>query len=569
MKRGKNKQMISKMIALLLVGCLSATALTGCGGSGKGGKDVAVKTVEDAYVNGEFNAKAITEGETLTIVVPANTLVKDWDTNAMTLKIEEEFGVDLKFQVLPSADYASKLNVMVMGGDELPDIIFNPQGWEEWAEEGAIVNLDEYYADENCSANIRAAEQRGGQDILKYLKNASGSYYILPQINQEHYASVKQKLWVYKPWLDELGLAVPQTLDEFYNACKKVLEKDMNGNGKMDEVALTGKSGLGGWFDCLMSSFVYAHDSGWRVLEDGEISFAFTTDEWKEGMKYIKKMFDNGLIPKSTLTQSDSAYNAIYLASDVKLFCFEGWNYTGTDLSIRQDYVGITSLKGPNGVEYSCYEPQTPSAGAVITKDCKNPLAAFLICDYMCNQTMSLTQRYGEQGVDWDYWDVAQKNYSDISQFTATFEGYDIVFYPYDMINYWHNAEAQNESYRGTGPFIRDLDTVSGAGVWVGAEDETQKMYAELEVYTAKVAMEGLENRPDEVIDSAQLTVDEAAEYSDVASSMFSYVEEIMSEFLVGRKDIDEYWDTYLQELENIGMSDYLDVLQTAYDRSH
>ena len=36
--------------------------------AGKGGKNVAVKTVEDAYVNGEFNAKAITEGETLSIV---------------------------------------------------------------------------------------------------------------------------------------------------------------------------------------------------------------------------------------------------------------------------------------------------------------------------------------------------------------------------------------------------------------------------------------------------------------------------------------------------------------------
>ena len=39
--------------------------------------------------------------------------------------------------------------------------------------------------------------------------------------------------------------------------------------------------------------------------------------------------------------------------------------------------------------------------------------------------------------------------------------------------------------------------------------------------------------------------------------------------FLIGQEDIDKEWKNYLKELENIGMNDYLDILQKAYDRVH
>ena len=41
------------------------------------------------------------------------------------------------------------------------------------------------------------------------------------------------------------------------------------------------------------------------------------------------------------------------------------------------------------------------------------------------------------------------------------------------------------------------------------------------------------------------------------------------SAFLSGEKDIDKEWNSYIKELENIGYEDYLEVLQTAYDRVH
>lgn len=563
----KNKKMMKRFLTLTLVAGMFATVLTGCGSKSKESQ-VSSEELKAAYASGEFDARAVTEGVTLTIAIPSNSRVSDYETNDTTLMIEEALGVDLKFMVLPSADYASKLNVMVMSGDDLPDIIFDPSGYANWIEEGAIVELSEFYADENCSANIRAGSERAELDLIKYMTRAEGTIYTLPKMNQEIYAPVKQKLWIYQPWLDKLGLDVPETTEEYYNACKLVVENDMNSNGKKDEIGLTGTN-LDEWFDCMMSAFVYAHEESWRVVEDGKVSFAFTTDEWKDGLKYIRKFFEEDLIPEETLTQASSQYDSLYYSSTPVLFSFADWNYTGTDTNRRSEYSVLPALKGPDGVQYSCNIPVLPEAGAVITTDCENPLAAFLVCDYMCSMDLSLTQRFGKQGLDWDYWDVAQTKFGNPGEFVPTFEGYDIAFYPYDLMGYWNGTAAQNSSYRQTGPMILDKTLTAGAGVWVGASDDTTRTLAEIELTTAAAAEACYEYQPEEVYDYAPLTIEETDDVADIKTALIDYVTEMTGSFLIGEKDIDKEWDSYLAELENIGIDEYLKVLQKAYDRTH
>lgn len=552
-----------KIFAGVLCMSMLLPILTGCGSkSSNGASDEA-----DGYSTGSFVAKEVTEGVSLTIAVPSNAKVADYETNAMTKKVEEALGVNLEFVILPSADYAAKLNVMVMGGDDLPDIIFNPSGWESWIEEDVLVDLSRYYENKDYAANIYAGSERTGLDLVAYMTRPDGAKYGVPAVMQELYAPVQQKLWVYQPWLDVLGADVPTTLDEYYDLCKQVVSLDMNGNGKKDEIGLTG-TGLEEWFDCIMSSFVYAHESNWRVVENGQTSFAFTSDAWKDGVKYISKFFAEGLIPEETLTQSDDQYKSLYYASTPVVFSFCDWNYTGTDVQRRGEYVAVPALKGPAGVQYSCNIATVPYAGAVITTDCETPLAAFLVCDYFCSLDMSMTQRFGAQGEDWDYWDTAKEKY-DASQFVPTFEGYELSFYPYDLIGFWNDTNAQNKSYMKVGPMILDAKTLSGAAVWSGSEDANTQKLAQLELATAEAAMSCYPYQPKEVYDFAPLTVEETDAVADVKTAVIGYVEEMTAAFLVGQKNIDQEWDNYLKELNDIGLQEYLAVLQEAYDRVH
>lgn len=58
----------------------------------------------------------------LTIAVPDDVNVEDYETNAQTLMLEELGNYDIQFMVLSSTDYITKLNMMVQSGDKLPDI---------------------------------------------------------------------------------------------------------------------------------------------------------------------------------------------------------------------------------------------------------------------------------------------------------------------------------------------------------------------------------------------------------------------------------------------------------------
>ena len=67
------------------------------------------------------------------------------------------------------------------------------------------------------------------------------------------------KMWLYKPWMDQLGLEWPDTTEDFYNVLKAFKTQDPNGNGKADEVPLIGATTS--WrtdpFGFLMNSFIY------------------------------------------------------------------------------------------------------------------------------------------------------------------------------------------------------------------------------------------------------------------------------------------------------------------------
>lgn len=63
------------------------------------------------------------------------------------------------------------------------------------------------------------------------------------------------------------------------------------------------------------------------------------------------------------------------------------------------------------------------------------------------------------------------------------------------------------------------------------------------------------------VFDQAQATV--IGNYEPIITS---YVTEMTVKFINGDADIEKEWNSYIQELKNKGLEDYLKVYQLAYD---
>ena len=64
-------------------------------------------------------------------------------------------------------------------------------------------------------------------------------------------------------------------------------------------------------------------------------------------------------------------------------------------------------------------------------------------------------------------------------------------------------------------------------------------------------------------------TLEEMEIISEIKPALDSYVKETTANFIAGNLDIDAEWDNYLAELENIGLSQYLEVISGVYARMY
>ena len=63
------------------------------------------------------------------------------------------------------------------------------------------------------------------------------------------------EMYVYRPWLDKLGLDIPETTEEFYQMLKAFKEQDPNGNGVADEIPFSATPGGARGFHSLSGAF--------------------------------------------------------------------------------------------------------------------------------------------------------------------------------------------------------------------------------------------------------------------------------------------------------------------------
>ena len=151
---------------------------------------------------------------------------------------EKMTGIRLKCVVPKSAsDGMASFNLMMASG-EIADIVnapTNSPGWKRenfftYGMEGAFLALNGLI--DKQAPHIKAFLQ-DNPDVTKYVTAPDGNIYHIAYIRD---GAAAHGWFIRQDWLDKLGLKVPKTTPELYQALKAFKEKDANGNGKMDEV---------------------------------------------------------------------------------------------------------------------------------------------------------------------------------------------------------------------------------------------------------------------------------------------------------------------------------------------
>lgn len=563
----------SKKRSIAALALATALLLTACGGGNNNAVDEGALSENDALIAEAVKKQQlpfVPEGKeiSLELGVGASANVTDYETNKFSLWLEEKTGLDLNFKVYQAL--GDNLKVSFAADDEsIPDLIMNWQADDGFLVqygvegEGVFVDLGPYM--DEYGVNLKKAidyaknykvEQRR-MDIEKWLLSSDGHRYFMPYIVQQEGNVYSGKAYINKVWLDKLGLKMPTTTEELKTVLTAFVNDDPNGNGKKDEIGITGAKGhyRGTPWMYLMNSFIFEDQSKHYVVDQktGKLSLAYTQPEFKEGLKYINSLVKEGLYDVESFSQDSTALKTICNLENniVGLITTGSPDALFTSKPERMlDYVALPNPTGPKGVNWAFRQARDARVNGTMTKYCEDRLAGFALMDFMLSEEASIFARYGEEGPDW-----RQATDADIPMFANI--GLDAKIVP--ILGY---GVPQNAHWQAGNPQFRFPEIADGMAIDAAKANEVNGEKVKADAITAYYG-----KAPEKIVEKQLFTFDENTEFSELHAQISACTTPTIAAFITGEKDIDKEWDAFQKELKDLGVDRYLELSQIGYDR--
>ena len=221
--------------------------------------------------------------------------------------MEELTGVHIEFEVISNADAETRVQ-LILAGEDCPDAMVGAmltQGQiTSCGAAGLLVNLREYMTEEYMP-NFVTGMAEMYPDLMGAVTLEDGNIYVLPSGECSRY-DTWAGVYVYSDRLDQLGIAMPASLDEFTNMLVAFKDNNMNGNGDAtDEIPLAFQLGNNG---CGIASWFGV---GWNMIcVDDQAIFSPATEGRHEYVRYMHKLWDLGVMDVEAFTQDGTTFTA-------------------------------------------------------------------------------------------------------------------------------------------------------------------------------------------------------------------------------------------------------------------
>ncbi len=519
----------------------------------------------------EVQLPLVEETTTLRVLIVQNATVENYETNTFTQWLEEQTNVHIEWQTAPLEEREAALTLRLASGD-YPDIImdFNPSPSviQLYGSQGMFLPLNDLI-EQHGPMTKQHWETTPAARVASTAPD--GNIYSLPSINDCYHCTMSAKLWINEEWIETLGLELPQTTEEYAEVLRAFKDGDPNGNGEADEIPLTGSAIQGGaWHgspdEFFMGSFIYHPGNKLRLINDaGTVTAIYAQEGWREGTKYLAGLAAEGLLAPDIFTNDRDQLRSIGDGRDGTAIlgsCPAGWfgefmTFTAGQNGPWDSYTALSPLEGPDGTRYSMHDTyQAPIVGTfIITDKCENPELAMQWADFLGRIEPTTRSIHGVKDEDWRW---AYEGEIGIDGEQAWWHSItDVANIPSQNVHWSQDGPSVRTAKYRLSQVVPDPDNITaGANLEVVLYNMTKERY---EPYAPAEPM----NLP-----PMYFTEEQANEIATIMPQLETFVDETFAQAVTGQIDIEAEWESYLANLESIGLSRFVELHQEVLDET-
>jgi len=393
-----------KKLSIALLSGIMAVSMAGCGGGGDAADD---------------EPKIGTDQTEFEVMSAIGALSSPYDQKEILKELQDQAGIKINWTT-KSDDLSEQVNIRI-AGDDLPDAFqgvgFSNYDLTNYGEDGTFIDLTPYITEEYMPNLTKILADH--PDIRKAITMDDGKIYGLPSAEKMGTAAIgadqdysiftiPQFSMINKRWLDELGLEMPETLDELHDVLKAFKDNNMAQKDYGADTTIPMSFGMDQW--CWGQNIFYAGFgfTNWpndicndlEVQKDGKVNFVSDDDNYRAAITYFHDWVEEGLIDQEALSdQSDTTYISKCQQGEVGVATW--WYIEELMGDYAEDYVFLPVLKGPDG-DYNVTVRTggvTNSGQLSITSKCESPINLLKFYDLWYEPENVMQLQYGPKDV--------------------------------------------------------------------------------------------------------------------------------------------------------------------------
>ncbi len=389
-----------------------------------------------------------------------------------------------------------------------------------------------------------------------------GNIYSLPSVLLEVMAGNRpeqtvQRAFIRHQWIENLGLEDPETLDDLYDVLKAFKEQDPNGNGADDEVPFTGAWNSGFDERCFVATALGFVTSGGLLMAmlEGEPVVFSAHPRYAEYLKYMNRLWNDGLLDRDIFTLDETAVNAkasqgvVGLMAGGAPFVFDPQNYAEWEA-----FVPVTSEWNSQKL-WGTASSVTPGA-FLLTNKCPYPEAAIRVAD------LYFTEKYSFM-----FWHGPKKDSEEALGHAGWYVQDDKLTYDYPegITTNWDHANTLNP-ISGHQVGFSGIDEIrhlrEAEGITLPVDNTTGDMQWRLTI-RERVAPYVQPNFPGAIY----LEPEAQERIRELQVAISDYATPMEARFIVGEEPLtDDNLERYFAQMQNLGVDEYLQIYRDAYE---